>query len=1064
MGLHLSIPEISTDKGLFTLLIAPGYFGEVTLAQPILSIAQPTAYQPEKDPPKKDSSAEEAQQIPISWWEQRSVRLRIDGGVVRSEEHPGNTAQILAQDLSLDGDLAAGTVNYRLTFQGDQTGGEFHAEGFLNLPIAGQPFFSSLVSQSTVSVHAMEIEPILSVLAGLFPRVPQGHGTLNGEGTLYMAGIKDLDIKGEALLESLELSGGGLEKDQPRFKRAQLVFAGKRHPFSGWHLSRLDLTSKPLSFTAKGILDQQHVDLRGQGRAELPLLSAALPHLLAIHQATRVDKGSLNFFFQAQGKPSQIELQATCETRKLELTQDAQVYRWEEPLSLQLQALVLPPEVQLRALALRAPFLEIKGEGEAKNFRLRASADLNGFFSELDKLFALPLHARGQLTLSMASQRMPTGLITRSSDLQIENFELKLHDQPLMPQHALTVQAQLSGAPGYTHWQDLFAGELKVKGWPGAFSLTLRQGQENSLVSPQKDKGGCQLDMSMNLARVQSVVEAWTGQQRAIRLEGRLEALSEGRWLKNRVHLHEVTGHIDHLALVKDGLRLFGAQHVALSREQTPLHLGTMHLGPLQVVHKELLSSQPPSDYCSLNLWPLRLDLNHLRLRSPQMTADLGLLTGSNKASRLSLNAVSEVSLLAPWWRQQGWLDASATVHGRAKGSVIVKARNGEHSQTTEVTLSLKNFQVEQNKEPVLVEPEVHLACILEPRAARERSYTVTALKLQSTRGTFTGAGLAHYGRVPTLLELHGELHPTEEWTARLLDTLISSQVYLTQIDAGSIFVSLPLHLPLELNQLTLSGELPVHGLGSLGVRGGEAILAVELNRSILRAQVREGNRPERFFFRGEWHQDGDGYILTIPEGTQLLEQLPLTREVADGFLAQLAPFGTLLTATGRVGLRVKRFSLTLNKAGRRPDFNLILDLRQAHPHAVGALKQLLDTAGLGTASLRFLERELVCEGWNGSMTCAPLRLRSGSADLVITGSKRRNGRINYAVKLPVTQPLLKHAGISALGQFSAIAEISGTQSRPIFHPQEFFQGLAAQITASLPKPLSRSEPEEPAQ
>jgi len=97
-------------------------------------------------------------------------------------------------------------------------------------------------------------------------------------------------------------------------------------------------------------------------------------------------------------------------------------------------------------------------------------------------------------------------------------------------------------------------------------------------------------------------------------------------------------------------------------------------------------------------------------------------------------------------------------------------------------------------------------------------------------------------------------------------------------------------------------------------------------------------------------------------------------------------------------------------------------------------------------------------------MTCAPLRLRSGSADLVITGSKRRNGRINYAVKLPVTQPLLKHAGISALGQFSAIAEISGTQSRPIFRPQEFFQGLAAQITASLPKPLSRSEPEEPAQ
>ena len=109
------------------------------------------------------------------------------------------------------------------------------------------------------------------------------------------------------------------------------------------------------------------------------------------------------------------------------------------------------------------------------------------------------------------------------------------------------------------------------------------------------------------------------------------------------------------------------------------------------------------------------------------------------------------------------------------------------------------------------------------------------------------------------------------------------------------------------------------------------------------------------------------------------------------------------------------------------------------------------------TGPLRFQERELVCEGWNGSMTCAPLRLKAGRDELRISGSKRRSGSIAYRVEIPVTEKLAQRAGISVLGRFSAQAEIGGTTRDPVFAENRFLQGLAGQIAASLPKPLVES-------
>ena len=156
--------------------------------------------------------------------------------------------------------------------------------------------------------------------------------------------------------------------------------------------------------------------------------------------------------------------------------------------------------------------------------------------------------------------------------------------------------------------------------------------------------------------------------------------------------------------------------------------------------------------------------------------------------------------------------------------------------------------------------------------------------------------------------------------------------------------------------------------------------------------------------YYAKWRQEGKSLLLLLEADSQVLRHLPVTEVVANELLAEFPPLGCLVEATGTVELKIIRFSLPVGGRGRQPDFGVVIDLEKSRPKAVSALKQLLETAGLADLPLRFQDRELICEGWNGSITCAPLRLKAGEWDVRISGSKRRSGQLAYKVELPVTK------------------------------------------------------------
>ncbi|MDD2463192.1 MAG: hypothetical protein PHI97_04285 [Desulfobulbus sp.] len=1057
LALELQLPRISSDKGLFTLLLAPQYLGQITLNRPALTFLQPKNTSRQSVDDNAPHPVNPMQRLPISWWEQRSLRLKLQGGQILAAQGARKSPLIVARELNLSGDLALGTVNYVFDFLGGQAAGQFHAQGFVNLPISGQPFFPSLISQSTFDVRSMEIEPILALAASRFPNVPLGQGTLNGACRLNMAGVDNLEVKGMTSLNNLHLSGGFLGEDSPRFQQVRLTFEGSKHPKEGWRLSQLALQSAPLSFSSQGLLDRQRIDFNGQGEADLSQLASALPHLFAIHEQTSIQQGKFTFSLQADGELNRISLKADCGTERLELTQGGKPYAWDNPLSLHAVGTVRPAGVSFSALQLHGPFLTVEGQGGAEDFTLKAEADLDHLFTELDKIFALDLHATGGLYLALGSSRIDPDQLRLTTELSIDAFGVARNGQPLMPVHPFSLRGELTGKPWFQPRSGLQSLHFTASGWPGTVQVDADQIQEHpEQSSPEAEN--CRISTDLNLQRLEQILYTMRGQKPALQVEGRLQAETRGGWRQAQLQLRQLKGHLQDLVLGSGGSTLFREPLITLGLENDPLQTGALNLGPLQVVQGTHAVTTPAAAFCRIDLQPFVLDLQHLRLRGPEKVVDVQGLFGNRQDGQvqpvLAMHGQGGLQLLVPWWQQQGWLDTALDATGQIKVALFLHPPSAERSEAIEFSLGVKDLAIKKGKKILYTDPRIQLDVALQPGNGDAQTAKITRLAVESSPFSFSGAGLVHNRQAPPLLELQGELHPGAVLVNQLLHTLVPSGFLVKEVKPGNILMSAALHLPAEMNQVTLSGQLDLEELRALGITLPTTSAVIDMNRGTLGVQIKSATKGAQLALHPQWQQEGDQLILRLPSDMQVLDHLPITQALNEGLLRLLPPLGCLVQATGTIGVKVTRFSLPLNDKKRQADFAVVIDLHDARPQAVQALKQLLETVGLANKPLRFHERELICEGWNGSITCAPLRLTIGDQELTLSGSRRRNGTLAYKVGLPVTEQLTQKAGVAVYGTFAAVAQISGRQSAPVFDQDRFFQGLASQITASLPNPV----------
>jgi hypothetical protein len=1061
LGLRVEAPRLASDKGLLALLLAPSYLGKITLDQPRLLLA------PVVEPPAQASAAAGPLLAATPWWDRMSLRVAVNGGRVAVGSEETSTREI-ARDVDLEGSLAMGTVNYGLTFRSSQGQGSLRAEGFVNLPAAGQPPLATLISRTEVEVRDLELAGFLDFAAARMG-VPRGRGVLSGTCLLKTTGIDNLELRGDFALAHLQLSGGFFSQDQPTFEQLQFTVQGSRHPVEGWRLTTLALRADPLRFEASGRLDRQTVDFKAGGALNLPAMAAQLPHLLAIHPQTTLQQGTIDFSLQARGTPAEFALTADCHTDRVEAVHDGRPVVWDTPLNLAVDGQYGPTGVQIDRLQAHGPYFEASGRGGGDDFSLRATADLDHMFAQLASIFALNVQARGRAELSVSSRAVDTGGYRLESLLKVGELALNKGRSVLLPSHDLSLAAMIATAPDFFRTPRLRSLRVEGSAWPGTFVLEATDVQTPPLQGRSEGDRNCSLQGTLDLQRLSRIIDAAQGAPLPFTLQGQCSFAASGQWTDQRMRLNRLEGRITPLVIASPAGPLLEEPQVRIGLQEGPLRPGPVAVRNLLVAENWQELHDRNQAFILVDGAAHRLEMQHLRLQGATRAVDAGGRLDNWQSPQegvaVQIRGESEAALLADICRRKGWMAPEMGLKGWAQTSLAWRNKGSETIH--DLDLLIEPCTLSQGRRTVFSDPRLALSVTLRSEEEQPEVVNIPALTLRSVPVALEGTGLFHNGR-PPVIELQGRLTPDYGALAPLWRGGIGRDAVLSGTAPGTFVLSAPFILPLNREQVTLAAQLPLDALRFRSMELRSLTVPVELNQGILRAEIAAPLDGGTVTLRPQWQWDDRRSTMTLASTGQVLRDVPLKRPLLEGLLGRIHPlFGTLAQPEGTVSLRLDDFSWSRQprpKDNAGPEFAAVIDMEKMHLKASGTLRTLLDTAGL-EKKLRLQERELVCEGREGRISCAPLHLLAGDREVVVSGSMDMNGALNYRAQLPLTGKLAEQANIAAHGEATVEAEITGSRSAPVFDRQALMARLSERLAAAqAPQVEGEGPPAEGAQ
>ena len=173
--------------------------------------------------------------------------------------------------------------------------------------------------------------------------------------------------------------------------------------------------------------------------------------------------------------------------------------------------------------------------------------------------------------------------------------------------------------------------------------------------------------------------------------------------------------------------------------------------------------------------------------------------------------------------------------------------------------------------------------------------------------------------------------------------------------------------------------------------------------------------------------------VLTIPDNSLVLDQMQITRDMANQLLARIHPlFMGASQMSGTVDLNLERFNWPLGTDSLNDlqfagfmDFN---DVRLESSALIGSLLQVLrvDESGIDLSG-----RQIRFEGKDGRITTNPLRTNLSDTELIISGSLGLDTTIDYLAQVEVTERLVGGDLYNYLEGTTINVPIGGTLSSP---------------------------------
>jgi hypothetical protein len=227
--------------------------------------------------------------------------------------------------------------------------------------------------------------------------------------------------------------------------------------------------------------------------------------------------------------------------------------------------------------------------------------------------------------------------------------------------------------------------------------------------------------------------------------------------------------------------------------------------------------------------------------------------------------------------------------------------------------------------------------------------------------------------------------------------------------------------------------------------------IASGLFKGELRADINQGKLevlPEVDFSR-------ENRTLTLRNPTNLISNVELTQEIADGLLGRIHPlFKGASVIGGRFDLSMDNFSWPL-EADRRNKavFEGVMKFHDLRLGASGLLEKLLTAMKVKEQSVEVGERNIEFNCENGRISTSPTHFKVDGNEVTLSGTVGLDETLDYVAQVPVTEELVGSSAFEYLEDTTINVPIRGTISRPTLNA-----AVLTEAAADLAKQAAQKE------
>jgi hypothetical protein len=1027
-GIRLHIPRLTSTQGLLELVFAPNNLGMLVMDSPQLEIkaAQPVP------PDGAEKSMDYHRAGLTSFWNHLRADLEIrDGQTTVTLAEPSLATGV--RNLSLSATFDSGVVTFTLAVHALHDQGSARIAGSLNLPASGLGGLDTLVADARLAVNGLQLRDLLT-LAGKNAAFPMGEGVFSTDMQFKVVGFEGVEVSGHAELEELNLHGGFLGGDTPSFEKVRLNIDGGKWAAAGWSVRQLELAGDPGDFAGSGRYDAEGLKLAGKGRLNLPVLFAQFPRVLHLRETSLVETGTLDV---------DVNLDIAGNTRRLDLKARADAFSgfagdlefaWAGPISLLVNGEMAGEDIRVNALQVEAPFIQADGRGDLHSFALDANADLDQAFAEVNQVFVLGWDGAGQLELGVKGE-MASGDDQRVKvkiELQITDFALIRADELIVPMDHFSLLGGGSFPPSLVA-KAVGAFDLKfaLSSWVGETFLTMNGEKQ----AGRPFHGSYSTDTSLDLESATGLLHALKLLPGTASVTGDMQIQAAGNLSPDEVEVREFTGEIGSLTLAREDTT-FAEQKVRLEI----LHSINEEIKIVTASNLVIADSREKFFRTGAGSNVVNFDSHSLFLHNLSLTS----ATGTFKLAEL----------LVPDWRSplagleadlagtfdlgqlSGLLCWAALPTGKpdlaGTGQVALHAAaTGQGGQETTAELRLQDVNLVREKKKIPISKELRFDAHLS-QLTREGDIDIKELRLHSDPLQVEGSGSVRRSDNRQVIDLQGKMTPALEQVSTVLRDGFGIDLRLAGGQSESFLAKYSLAGDNRRNP-SLATSLHADRLEYQGISVRSLHMPLSLENNGLHLEVSGQLAEGKLAFIADTDLAGEPLVITVPANSQVLVGVQVQKPLLDGLLSFLHPlFGVLAMPSGYLDLGIDSFAWPLRgEQGKEATFATVMDLRKLSLESGKVLREILTLFRLDKEKLTLRDSKLSCNGQQGRVTCNPLKVQVGEADLTISGSVGLDGTLDYLLEVPVTSGLAGEESYRFLQGATIRVAVRGTVNSP---------------------------------